>query len=420
MRKSRAEGRRGVLGPAPPPLQQQQGGARGDEWRCAPGSPGRQVSGTNQCTGPLPAVRTRKEFMDHLESMIITPIDGDGSAGQGRLWELEAYVIETDGHMAAEYRSDTLSWDMSDTGVKDIKILRASLGGNRHEFFADMSDRRFMVLHTNSRAGEAKRAVDAIIRARPRELDRMWMSHAVLDAVARKEGNALRGFGSDYRGCAAGGRTGGREKGLRVGASGCLAPRLEYLARSDSQLKNAIAYRTVRVMRGGEGGGDSDHVQDDIHSEGHFAIKEGRSVQDHLSLVDMSKELYSRAVSRIEECRLGAAKSGGRVRARGDPLNIEFSEKVSDVPQLVRGMFNSARPFRLWGLDEEIEDGYYSVAGVDLHTGDPVNFEIDGGMMRVYLSKQGRGSTAMRLLCNLQAGFGTAVRCRQVEQAVRG
>ena len=376
------------------------------------------MSGTNQRTSPLPAVRTRKEFVDTLESLIITSKD-DEPAGQGRLRELKAYVIETGCPMAAEYRSDTLSWDMSGTGVKDLRILRVSLGGNRHEFFADVSDRRFMILHTNGRAGEAKRVVDAIIRARPRALDRMWMSHAVLDAVAKTEGNALRGFGSDYRGRAAGGRTGGRAKGLRVGARGYLARDLEDLARGDNQLKNAIAYRTIRVMRG-EGRDDSDHVQDDIHSEGYFAIREGRSVQDHLSLVDMSKELYSRAVSRIEECCLGAAKSGGRMRARGDPLNIEFFEKVSDVPQLVRGMFNSARPFRLWGLDEEIEDGYYSVAGVDLHTGDPMNFEIDGGMMRVYLSKQGRGSTAMRLLCNLQAGFGTAVRCRQVEQAVRG
>lgn len=355
--------------------------------------------------------------MDHLESLITTPNDGNAEpAGQGRLRGLKACVVETDDTMAARYRSDGLAWDMSDTGVKDLKILRVCLGGKRHEFFADVSDRRFMVLHTGGRADEAKKAVNAITKVRPPALDRTWMSHEVLDAVA-KEGNALRGFGSDYGGRAGGGGTGGRRKALRVDAGGHLARHLGDLARSDERLKSAIAYRTVRVMRGGDGG-DLGHVQDDVHSEGYLVIKEGRSVQDHPSLVDASKELYSKAVGRIEECRPGAAESGGGMLAGVSPLNLEFSEKVPDVPQLVRGMFNSARPFRLWGLDSEIEEGYYSVAGVDLHTGDPVNFEIDDGMMRVYLSKKSRGSTAMRLLCNLQAVFGMAVRCRQVEQAV--
>ena len=373
----------------------------------------------NQCTSSLPVVQSRKEFMDHLESLITTSKDGDDEfARHGRPRELKAYIIETDAAMATRYRSERLAWDVSDTGVKDLKIFRVCLGGNRHEFFADVSDRRFMVLHTNSGADEAKRATDAIIKVRPPALDRVWMPHEVLDAVARREGNALRGFASDYRGQTKGGGTGGRKKGLRIGAGGHLARRLEDLVRSDERSSNAIAYRAVRVMRGEECD-DFGHVQDDVHSEGYLAIKEGKSVQDHLSLVDTSKELYSRAVGRIEECRLGVAESGGKMLAGVSPLSLEFSEKISDVPQLVRSMFNSARPFRLWGLDSEIEEGYYSVAGVDLHTGDPVNFEIDDGMMRVYLSKKGRGSTVMRLLCNLQAGFGTAVRCRQVEQAVR-
>ena len=372
----------------------------------------------DQCTTSLPVVQTRKEFMDHLESLIITPKDDDESAGPGRLRELKAYVIETDTAMAPQCRSDRLAWDMSDTGVKDLKIFRVCLGENWHEFFADVSDRRFMILHTNSRADEAKKVMDAIIDVRPPALDRMWMSHEVLDAVARKEGNVFCGFGSDYKGQAKGGGTGGRKKGLRVDASGDLAPHLEDLVRSDKRFKNAIAYRTVKVMRG-EDGNDFGHVQDNVYSEGYFAIKEGKSVQDHLSLVDTSKEMYSRAVDRIEECRLGVTESGGKMLAGGSPLNFEFSEKIPDVLQLIRSMFNSAQPFRLWGLDSEIEKGYYSVAGVDLHTGDPMNFEIDDGMMRVYLSKESCGNTVMRLLCNLQVGFGTAVRCKQVEQVVR-
>ena len=47
-----------------------------------------------------------------------------------------------------------------------------------------------------------------------------------------------------------------------------------------------------------------------------------------------------------------------------------------------------------------------------------MNFEVADDMMRVYLNKHGCGNTVMRLLCNLQARFGTGIRCRQVEEAV--
>ena len=56
------------------------------------------------------------------------------------------------------------------------------------------------------------------------------------------------------------------------------------------------------------------------------------------------------------------------------------------------------------------------MAGMDIHTGDLMNFEIAPEMMRVYLYHVSRGSTVMRLLCNLQDIFGATVRCRKVEE----
>ena len=86
----------------------------------------------------------------------------------------------------------------------------------------------------------------------------------------------------------------------------------------------------------------------------------------------------------------------------------------------MRRVFSAARPFRLWGLESKLEDGYFSVAGVDLHTGSPMNFEITGDFMRVYLSAESRGSAVLRLLTNLQLYYGRGIACERVDQLVRG
>ena len=143
-------------------------------------------------------------------------------------------------------------------------------------------------------------------------------------------------------------------------------------------------------------------------------------MRDHVDLVRLSKDRYARAIERIEGCRLGMHRAGGKWQFRGEPLNFEIRRKIPDVWPFVRSIFNSGKPFRLCGLEKEVDRGYYSVAAVDLHTSDAMDFEISDSMMRVYLNKHGRGNTVMRLLCNLQARFGTNMRCRQVEEAACG
>ena len=369
---------------------------------------------------PLPKVQTRKQLVDYLEDQIAAPTDNGGEpSGQGRPRELKSYVVETDGSLALRGGTGGTTWEVDGTGVEGIKIFRVRREGRAAEFFADMGDRRFLTLHTNSESREAKAAIDGITGLHPPAFDRMWLPHCMLDAVAKDENNKFQGFGvrfADGFGSDTGDGTLPLED-LDLTLNGSLARNIEEYLKGNGHLESAIAYRKVRVMRG-EGTDPSSYVHDDIYDEGYFAIKRGKSVQDHINLVRASKDRYARAVDEIEKCRLGVCRTGGKWRFGGEPLNFEFRKKIPDVGQFVRALFDSAKPFRLWGLEAEVEKGYYSVAGVDLHTGDPVNFEVADDMMRVYLSKHGCGNTVMRLLCNLQARFGTGIRCRQVEEAV--
>ena len=369
---------------------------------------------------PLPKVQTRRQLVDYLEDQITAPADKGGEpSGRGRPRELKSYVVETNGSLALRGGTNGTTWEVDGTGVEGIKIFRVRREGWAAEFFADVGDRRFLTLHTSGEPREAKAAIDGITGLHPPAFDRMWLPHCMLDAVARDENNKFQGFGVRFAGGFASdaGDAALPLEDFDLTLNGSLARNIEEYLKGNGHLESAIAYRKVRVMRG-DGADQSNYVHDDIYDEGYFAIRRGKSVRDHINLVRTSKDRYARAVEEIEKCRLGVRRTGGKWRFMGEPLNFEFRKKIPDVGQLVRALFDSTEPFRLWGLEAEVEKGYYSVAGVDLHTGDPLNFEVADDMMRVYLNKHSCGNTVLRLLCNLQARFGAGIRCRQVEEAV--
>ena len=380
----------------------------------------RAAAGMSAPDPSLPRVRSRKEFMDYLGGEISAPKDDDyESPGQGRLRELKAYVVEANAGMPQSGESASAKWEMRDAGIDKMKIMRTVVGGTACEFYADVSDKRFCVLHTTARSEDAGRAVAAITDMDRLPLDRMWLPDSLLKALAKAAGRgAFRGFGVRYASGFADGEHSRSLEDLTLNINGSMARDIEGYIKRSPHLAGAIAYGKIRLMRGEEAD-PCDYVQDDIDKEGYFAVKRGRSVQDHLDLVDTAREMYADTVRGIEECRLGSSRRNGKWVIAGEPLYFKFVEPLQDTRRFIARLFDSTRPFRLWGLESEIDDGYYNVAGLDLHTGDPINFEIADDMMRVYLSEGSCGNTVMRLLCNLQDRFGTHIRCRQVDDLVR-
>ncbi len=357
--------------------------------------------------------------MDYLAREISAPKgDDDESQGQGKLRELKAYVIEADAGIPKSAKSADVEWEVVDTGLDKMKIMRTNVMGTKCEFYADVSNKRFHTLHTTAKSDDAARAVDAITSMDSLPLDKMWLSDSLLKALADSAGDgAFRGFGVRYASGFPGGGSLQSTEDLNLSINGSLAGEIKDHIRSSPRLEKAIAYGKIRLKRGDETD-QYNHVHDDIDKEGHFAIKRGKSVQDHLHLVSEAKDRYEMTIGGIEECRLGSSQRDGRWTIKGEPLYFEFSEPMPDLRRFIARLFDSTRPFRLWGLESEIKEGYYNVAGIDFHTGDPINFEIGHDMMRVYLGEKSCGNTIMRLLCNLQDRFGTRIRCRQVDQAV--
>lgn len=374
----------------------------------------------------LPKVNTRKEFVHVLEDWIAHPWDaGSGSGGArraGRPTDLKAYVLESNAPLRRQAKTERIRWSMVDTGVGNLKIMNATLDGNAPtQFFVDVSDRRFITIHTNGRAKDVGRVVDALVDESYGMFDNMWMCHGMLDYITKKVGNGFVGFAVKYAdnlpARAESGHDASALEELHIDISGSKARLLRDMMRKDDGFRDILAYKRVRILHGRQDA-ESDYVHDDVASTGQFAVKRGKSVQSHLSIVDESKEIYSRAVKGVEDCRIGTDNAGGRVTARGKALNFALPKRITGIDGLVGTLFNSARPFRLGGIKSVVRPGSYRVLAVDLHTGDPMTFEIASGMMRVYLSQRSCGNTVMRLLTNLQATYGTDVRCREVDQAV--
>lgn len=371
--------------------------------------------------GRLPRVKSKLEFHECLEDWLSPPKrKGDGHQ-QRRPKYLKSYVLETNGGLKKEGSGKGLKWRAEDTGVNKLKILRVEDGDGVHEWFMDTTDGRFYMLHTNEGQGTAAKIVDALTGGRPHAFDRIWMHHAMLEAISKKPGNTLGGFGAEYSGeldrKAGGG--GGRHpiEDLRITVNGSMTHRVERIMQNDDRLQNAIAYNRLRITRGEDG--SPDYASDDVTGAGYFAMKRGKSIADHLDLVDISRDVYSEAVTGIEKCRLGTRQAKGTHVIKGKTIDITFKRPMPDLDMFLKKAFNTTKPFRIFGLKTRLEDGYFKVLGTDMHTGDSMNFEVTRDFMRVYLSERSRGGSVLRLLTNLQRYYGRGVACEQVDRLVR-
>ena len=362
--------------------------------------------------GLLPKVQTRMEFMDCLESMMDQPTS-DGEAYRGRPRELKTYIIESDGGFPQRFEcANGVFGEVRDTGIDQIKILKVFQNDNKLEFFLDVSDNRFFTLHTNARSEDVSKAVGTLTGDRNNMFDNTWFYSDMLKKFAKISGNSFMGFGVSYTTDTLYSDSNEYSdiESISLNISGSLASTVQSLVEKEPRIGRIMAYNKVGILRGQP----PDSIQDDVYNNGYFAVKRGRSIQDHLQLVDICKDEYSQTINRIEKSSIGINKEGDRMLVGGGSFDFEFENEIGDIDTFIRKMFNSTEPFRMWGLKSKIDDDYYSVAAVDLHAGNMINFDIAKDMIRVYLYKGCCGNTVLRLFTNLQINFDSKIRCKQL------
>ena len=357
----------------------------------------------------LAMVGSQSEYRKALEDMAWA----SKRRSHGRPTELKTYIIETEETLQKHFKLGNTKYESIDTGLDKIKILRVS-DSKPVEFYLDVNDGRFLFLHTNFNTKDTNRVVKQLVSAFDHAFDHAWFYSDMLKKIPDVCNCKSRGFGIKYSNYLSQSRDLDLDD-MSLDVKGALAERIKKLIGTEEGVKNAFAYDAVKISRGTRTE-PSRYIRMNVHNTGHLAVKRGRSVTDHLDIVESIAKMYSNTIKKIEKCRIGT--NNDRSEFVGHAINFEFPNGIKDLDLFVHRMFSGAEPFKLWGIKEKIEAGYFSVKGVDLHTGARINFEISARTMRVYLYTNNCGNTILRLLTNLQMKYDSDTRCLELADAV--
>ncbi len=361
--------------------------------------------------GILPNVSSQRDFMNTLSSMMTSEITEEeeeeegGLETRGRHRELKSYLVESnDGSLPDAFKMGQYEGALKNTDVSTIKILtfKSENEDVLYSFYIDQSDKRFWVLHTGAIAEKTHSLIEKLVSQRNFQLDRAWIPSQLLDTMASLPGNKFDGVDTDFVDHFYPDPNSTRDT-LHLGAHGEFAQKaLSAIKREEAGLRQAIAYDAFRITRGVSQGDEPQFSSDDLTFEGILSVKRGKSIDDHIGLVDETKARYKQIIGDVEQYRLGTERVGDFAYLKGKSVDVYFERQIEDFDLFLSRLLDSKLPFRLWGIRQKITPDYYRVFALDLHTGHPLDLEVTRNLIRVYVPHGSCGNTVLRLYVNLQ------------------
>jgi hypothetical protein len=360
----------------------------------------------------LPKVGSRKQYMEQLASMMSRQnLDDDEPAHTGRRTELKTYIIESNSSLPSEFSSGKLSGNMEDTGVEKVKILHLRAHDTLSDFYLDKTDERFWLLHTHGLAEEVDDLVEHMTGAHAYNLDSAWFSSGMLREISKIVGNKFEGAGIDYEPIFDEDNEHAQQEEFKINIFGLPATdTLLTKISNDDSVRNHFAYKRIRINRGN----GVRFARDDFSYKGRFSVKSGKSIDDHMDLVDSARSLYKAEMKSIESYSIGVRKRADVAIVEGKPFEFHLEKPIENWDRFFKTFLNSAYPFRLWGIMKPIKKDYYQILAVDLHTGHSLDLEITQNLMRVYLPRGSCGNVVFRLFVNMQHFVDSKVKCPEI------
>ncbi len=365
----------------------------------------------------LPKIGTQKQFMDVLGEMIAIQRYEEQNVGDiGRPRDLKSYIFETDEKLEERFVVDDVKVNIENTSLDHIKILTmAEITTNKPrsvQFYLDKSDDRFLVLHTNELATDSDHFVKKLTQSNDHKFDSAWLSTSMLRSISTAHGNNFYGYGVNYTDifCEDNDLIEPPTK-LKMSISGTISQKVLETIKKDREVDKALGYTKITIGRGTKNHG----VLEDLKYNGRFRVMKGDSIDDHISLVGHVTDEYSKKIHNIENERIRGERDGNRCFIEGTSFDFELDHAIDDWGKYLPKIFNALEPFRIWGMKNKIERNVYKILGVDMHTGDPLDIEVDTHIMRVYLPKNSCGNVILRLFVNLQRFLDSKIICSQIE-----
>lgn len=320
---------------------------------------------------------------------------------------VEANVPEVDERpdgIASFFAGNDLPFTVRLERTDDPTLHQIEVG--RVRFFLDTLDPRFWLLHSTAAAEATDAAVRSLVNRTPL-LDSAWLPSRHLESWSGELGvprvlTAKFAVPTGlYRDDLPDDPFLDDSLLLRVGATGDAQVRWETL-RGSAPLAPSLALWSARIVRREP---DRDNVVvDDVTADGKLTSR-GDSFRLHQELLVGLKDRYARLVTGWEErYRLGWVASGDGVRPTGRTADLTLPAPLDEhgLESLLGKLFTGGEPYRLYGVPVRQGVLRYVVRGIDLHTGDKIDFEFRPDIIRAYLYPSTCGNVLARLLTNLQ------------------
>lgn len=318
---------------------------------------------------------------------------------------LKTYLIESNRDMFFEGTNSIGDRQIYVETTKDPGFIKAKTRekDSRVNLYIDKLDDRFWSIHTLATSDISDRVVGNLIYPRFTDLDHSWLASQFLEGIGKAREATFRAFSVKYRDKfkeVVGGQE-DRVEGLSMRLWGETASEVLETLKSDNNISKSTTLSNVGIRKEYH----EKRLLSDITYKSRFTVR-GESIEGHFRHLRDIMGDYSESLEKIEEeFSMHTDKRASGTFIGGEPIFIDFDRPIRDLEGFVDELFSSTQPFRLWGLKDEIEDDYYNIAGVDLHTGDKVTFEVSPDWMRVYLPENSCGNIILRLYTNIQHYF---------------
>jgi hypothetical protein len=350
---------------------------------------------------------------EHLRNVNVY-FDREGEFPKGR-GPLKTYLMEVhapDGEdldhrrtvevLSAAAKGADLQFERTDDEAL-FQLTRGDIG-----FFFDVLDPRFWVVHTMSNIKQCEPVLDFLVDLYP-NFDYAWPPSELMRDI-QKIGKPA-GFAVDFD-----------ETALLPASESHLidepnavvkfrfgGTRAEtWLTELERFAPDALAFSMVKFSRQDQG--DDSYIITELNEHGRLKAA-GNSINLHLGTVALFLHQYRSFIGAIESFgRLRSQGEGKGGLLLGDPLVLEFPDRLRDFRSFVKELVSCREPLKIWGVVQEVRRDFVQIEAVDLHTASRLRLDVTPEFMRIYLGPTACGNTVARILRNIQGHVNSMIR----------
>ena len=336
-------------------------------------------------------VRDRKELRNELEKSLLS-INELATKDPANRPKFKTFIIESNVENPAMIENAQIQ-KTSDESL-NMLYLKDRL------FYVDSADKRFWLIYTIEKSFEATNILQDFIDKEKSMLDNVWFSSNNLMDINSK-GKPFS-FGVKYENRFLEDKeTESAFEDMSMQVRGGNPQAIISLLKENPNTQNGVRISRVGIKIG-------DDLREEISFNGKFLIRRGIDIQSHFDLLKDVRDYYKEIINKVE----GKYRVYGEYNetfksfsVKGNTLTLEFAKPLENLDAFCDVLFSGSEPFKLLGVKYMLDDGYYKIFAVDLHSYHKITIELWHEYMRIYLARNTCGNVITRLYANLERYF---------------